>query len=106
MTTQPRLWGTADTATVQPELFADDGGHLDVAERCPECRRQLCRTVSEYVTCPMGHIRLLMDFDGPLDLPAMERERLPIDTARDHADHRAKLDGETIAGQRTAYPKL
>lgn len=50
MRTQLHLWSPADTQTVQPDLFPDDGAHLDV-DRCPTCGKQRTRTPSGFVTC-------------------------------------------------------
>ena len=60
MTTQPRLWGHADTATVQPGLFDGLPVVSDVA--CQECGRLLVETESGYLCCVMGHGRLNLAF--------------------------------------------
>lgn len=67
MITRPSLFGgPANTATRQPELFADDGGHLDTDQPCPVCGRALVRTESGQ-TCFNGCIGLRIDAPADAD---------------------------------------
>lgn len=73
MTTQPTMFGYAVTTTAQPELFANDGKHLDRAERCPECLEPLVLTPNGYIACPMGHGRLIEQTnDAPAEADAFD----------------------------------
>lgn len=56
MTTQPRLWGHANTQTAQRDLFAGLPVVSDVS--CCKCGRLLVETESGYWVCVEGHGRL------------------------------------------------
>jgi hypothetical protein len=57
MTTQPRLWGHADTRSVQRSLF-DQGGRVSELSCC-SCSAPLEHTPGGYLACPNGCGRLL-----------------------------------------------
>jgi hypothetical protein len=42
--------------TDEPNLFA---------LRCEECQRQLVKTISGYLACPLGHGKLCLDDEPP-----------------------------------------
>lgn len=56
MTTQPRLWGHADTTTRQARLF--DEPPEDTGLSCGQCGEPLVRTASGFLCCPRGHGKL------------------------------------------------
>lgn len=65
MTTQPQLWGHANTDTVQRDLFA--GLPVVIGVHCCECGTELVES-GDYWVCPRAHGRLLLAV--PVDVPA------------------------------------
>lgn len=61
-----------NTGGRQPELFPDNGGHLDTDAECPQCGKPMVTTPSGFVTCFWGCVGLReqANADGDSQVPA------------------------------------
>ena len=63
MTTQPQLWGMANTCTKQGELFTES----TVDQPCTVCGRLQVMTDGGFITCPRGCLKLAPEPKQPAD---------------------------------------